>query len=366
MRIELNNIKKTFDKNLTVLDGISLTIEDKEFCVFLGPSGCGKTTLLRIIAGLEVADSGDIYFDGKLMNNILPKDREIGMVFQNYALYPHLNVYDNIAFPMKIAKMKKQEIASNVKKISNMLELTNYLSHKPKQLSGGQRQRVALGRAIAKNPSVFLFDEPLSNLDAKLRSSMRSELVNIHNKIGATSIYVTHDQIEAMTMADKIVLLNQGKIQQVASPNEIYHKPANLFVATFIGSPQINLFHGILKIKDNEMFIEDEKRKFFTFENLNFLNDFINKKISIGIRPENISYEKAIQESIEINGIVNFIEYLGNETIVHFSYQNSVYTMRTQVKVNFEENEQIKLFLNLNSFIFFNENGYNIKVNDGI
>ena len=366
MRIELNNIKKTFDKKIIVLDGISLEIDDKEFCVFLGPSGCGKTTLLRIIAGLEMPDSGDIFFNGKLMNDVLPKDRQIGMVFQNYALYPHLNVFDNIAFPMKIAKMKKNVIASNVEKISNLLELNDYLLHKPKQLSGGQRQRVALGRAIAKNPSVFLFDEPLSNLDAKLRSSMRSELVKIHNQISATSIYVTHDQIEAMTMADKIVLLNQGKIQQVASPNEIYHKPANLFVATFIGSPQINLFNGVLKLVNDRMLIEDDQREILSFRKLNSLNDSIDKKISIGIRPENISYEQTSLESIEINAVVNFIEYLGNESIVHFSYLDHVYTIRTQDKVNFKENEQIKLYLNLKNFIFFNENGNNIEVYDGI
>ncbi len=362
MKIELVNINKSFIKNLNVLNDISLSIEDKEFCVFLGPSGCGKTTLLRIIAGLESLDSGEIYFDGKLINDTLPKERQIGMVFQNYALYPHLNVFDNIAFPMKISKMKKRDIRINVLRIAKMLELTDYLNNKPKQLSGGQRQRVAVGRAIAKNPQVFLFDEPLSNLDAKLRSTMRSEIVKIHSQIAATSIYVTHDQVEAMTMADKIVLLNKGEIQQVATPMEIYHKPSNLFVATFIGSPQINLFEGILQSNQENLVIRNQNVDVFSFPKLDFLINFINQKITIGIRPENISYLKNNSSPIIISAVVNFIEYLGNETIINFSFQNKIYTMRTQDKVNFQENEEIKLFLNLEYFLYFNEVGNNIKV----
>jgi len=362
LKIELVNINKSFTKNLNVLNDISLSIEDKEFCVFLGPSGCGKTTLLRIIAGLESLDSGEIYFDGKLINDTLPKERQIGMVFQNYALYPHLNVFDNIAFPMKISKMKKRDIRINVLRIAKMLELTDYLNNKPKQLSGGQRQRVAVGRAIAKNPQVFLFDEPLSNLDAKLRSTMRSEIVKIHSQIAATSIYVTHDQIEAMTMADKIVLLNKGEIQQVATPMEIYHKPSNLFVATFIGSPQINLFEGILQSNQEHMVISNQNVDVFSFPKLDFLMNFINQKITIGIRPENISYLKNNSNPIIIDAVVNFIEYLGNETIINFSFQNKIYTMRTQDKVNFQENEEIKLFLNPEYFLYFNEVGNNIKV----
>ncbi|MCE5305109.1 ABC transporter ATP-binding protein [bacterium] len=362
MKIELVNINKSFTKNLNVLNDISLSIEDKEFCVFLGPSGCGKTTLLRIIAGLESLDSGEIYFDGKLINDTLPKERQIGMVFQNYALYPHLNVFDNIAFPMKISKMKKRDIRINVLRIAKMLELTDYLNNKPKQLSGGQRQRVAVGRAIAKNPQVFLFDEPLSNLDAKLRSTMRSEIVKIHSQIAATSIYVTHDQVEAMTMADKIVLLNKGEIQQVATPMEIYHKPSNLFVATFIGSPQINLFEGILQSNQEHLVINNQNVDVFSFPKLDFLMNLINQKITIGIRPENISYLKNNSNPIIINAVVNFIEYLGNETIVNFSFQNKIYTMRTQDKVNFQENEEIKLFLNPEYFLYFNEVGNNIKV----
>ncbi|HRS01664.1 MAG TPA: ABC transporter ATP-binding protein [Bacteroidota bacterium] len=361
LRIELTKISKSFNKNRKVLDDISLAIEDKEFCVFLGPSGCGKTTLLRIIAGLESPDAGEIYFDETLMNNVLPRDRQIGMVFQNYALYPHLNVFDNIAFPMKIAKMKKREIRSKVDRIADLLELSNFLSYKPKELSGGQRQRVALGRAIAKNPSVFLFDEPLSNLDAKLRSSMRSELVRIHKQIEATSIYVTHDQIEAMTMADKIAILNQGKIQQVATPTEIYHNPANIFVATFIGTPQINLFEGILKYENDIMMLEENHQNILTFPIMEILQNYINSKISIGVRPENISNIKTNPNAIGISALVNFIEYLGNETLIHFTYKNNNYTMRTQEKISFSENQQIQLYLDFNSFIFFNSNGNNIK-----
>jgi len=361
LRIELSKISKSFDKNKKVLDDISLAIEDKEFCVFLGPSGCGKTTLLRIIAGLESPDSGEISFDEMVLNNVLPKDRKIGMVFQNYALYPHLNVYDNIAFPMKIAKMKKQAIRSKVNRIADLLELSDYLSYKPKELSGGQRQRVALGRAIAKNPSVFLFDEPLSNLDAKLRSSMRSELVKIHKQIQATSVYVTHDQIEAMTMADKIAILNQGKIQQVATPTEIYHNPANIFVATFIGTPQINLFEGILKFANNSIILEENHQNILSFPKIDTLQNYTSNKISIGIRPEDISYIKTKPDTIEISASVNFIEYLGNETLIHFSYKNNNYTMRTQEKISFSENQRIQLYLDFNSFIFFNSNGNNIK-----
>ena len=240
--VKLEGVKKIYDNAVTAVHSFDLEIADKEFIVLVGPSGCGKSTTLRMIAGLEDISAGDLLIDGVRVNDVAPKDRDIAMVFQSYALYPHMSVYDNMAFALKLRKMDPKEIDRRVREAAEILDLGPYLDRRPKELSGGQMQRVALGRAIVRNAKLFLMDEPLSNLDAKLRVQMRSEIVRIHEQIGATTIYVTHDQTEAMTMATKIVVMSKGWVQQIGTPKEIYNNPKNIFVATFIGSPAMNIF----------------------------------------------------------------------------------------------------------------------------
>lgn len=274
------NINKIYDNNVQAVFDFNLEVKDKEFIVFVGPSGCGKSTTLRMVAGLEEITSGDLYIDDKLVNNLEPKDRDIAMVFQNYALYPHMTVYENMAFSLKLKKIPRDEIARRVEEAANILGLSQYLNRKPKALSGGQRQRVALGRAIVRHPKVFLMDEPLSNLDAKLRVQMRTEIAKIHKKVGATTIYVTHDQTEAMTMASRIVVMKDGYVQQIGTPREVYNMPANVFVGGFIGSPAMNFFKG--KLSKNSFIITDENNQetkiILDKEKVKMLNDFIKDK----------------------------------------------------------------------------------------
>ena len=274
------NINKIYDNNVQAVCDFNLEVQDKEFIVFVGPSGCGKSTTLRMVAGLEEITSGDLYIDDKLVNNLEPKDRDIAMVFQNYALYPHMTVYENMAFSLKLKKIPRDEIARRVEEAANILGLSQYLNRKPKALSGGQRQRVALGRAIVRHPKVFLMDEPLSNLDAKLRVQMRTEIAKIHKKVGATTIYVTHDQTEAMTMASRIVVMKDGYVQQIGTPREVYNMPANVFVGGFIGSPAMNFFKG--KLSKNSFIITDENNQetkiVLDKEKVKMLNDFIKDK----------------------------------------------------------------------------------------
>ena len=300
--VEYINIKKNFG-SVEVLKDINLNIGNQKFVVLLGPSGCGKTTLLRMTAGLETISSGEISIGGDIINNIHPRDRDIAMVFQNYALYPQMNVFDNIAFSLQIRKMASQEIKEKVEWAASVLNLTDFLNRTPKELSGGQRQRVAMGRALVRDPKVFLFDEPLSNLDAKLRAHMRLEIRKLHNQQNATTIYVTHDQIEAMTMADEIVIMNNGIIEQIATPNEIYEKPNNLFVADFIGTPAINLLEGVVtdksSIKLNSQDIPHSKK--------NVLN---NQSVVYGIRPTDV----IIDPSSNIKAEVVLVETTGSET----------------------------------------------------
>ena len=270
------NINKIYDNNVQAVFDFNLEVQDKEFIVFVGPSGCGKSTTLRMVAGLEEITSGDLYIDDKLVNNLEPKDRDIAMVFQNYALYPHMTVYENMAFSLKLKKIPRDEIARRVEEAANILGLSQYLNRKPKALSGGQRQRVALGRAIVRHPKVFLMDEPLSNLDAKLRVQMRTEIAKIHKKVGATTIYVTHDQTEAMTMASRIVVMKDGYVQQIGTPREVYNMPANVFV----GGPAMNFFKG--KLSKNSFIITDENNQetkiVLDKEKVKILNDFIKDK----------------------------------------------------------------------------------------
>ncbi len=320
MKVELVNIGKKYEgrENFTIRH-IDLVIEDKDFCVILGPSGCGKSTLLRMIAGLNSITEGDLLFDGKRMNKVEPKDRDIAMVFQSYALYPHMTVYDNMAFSLKMRKERKTVIHERVLEAAELLQITDYLYSKPSEISGGQRQRVALGRAMVRKAGVFLLDEPLSNLDAKLREHMRVELVRLHKSLQTTSIYVTHDQTEAMTMASKIVLLDDGKVQQVGKPSEFYERPANLFVAGFIGSPTMNIFHGQIQEglfrADDDLFVveagEADREK---------LKDYEGKRVAMGIRSERFRAGEADKNQIKVK--VEVIEMLGKEQLLYCHFPN--------------------------------------------
>jgi multiple sugar transport system ATP-binding protein len=325
--VRLRGIKKQYGK-VAVIHGIDLDIEPGEFVVFVGPSGCGKTTLLRMIAGLEEISDGDLSITGERVNDLQPSQRGVAMVFQSYALYPHKTVYDNMAFGLKIAKVPKQEIERRVHEASEVLQITEYLKRLPKALSGGQRQRVAIGRAIVRDPKVFLFDEPLSNLDAALRTKMRVELKTLHRRLGATMIYVTHDQVEAMTLADKIVVLNKGRVEQVGAPLELYNKPASLFVAGFIGSPQMNFING-----------EFAKRYEAT---------------TIGVRPEHFR----VEEGGVITGILRHAEKLGNET---FAYVTAgplgEITARVDGTLNLEDGATISLGFDAEHLYRFDDAG---------
>lgn len=351
-RVELKNITKIYDKTETIKK-TSFNIEDKEFIVLVGPSGCGKSTILRMIAGLEEITSGEIYIGDRVVNNMHPKDRDIAMVFQNYALYPHMNVYENMAFGLKMRKFKKDVIDQRVKEAAKILDLTDYLARKPKQLSGGQRQRVALGRAIVRDPAVFLMDEPLSNLDAKLRVQMRSEIKKLHKKLQTTFIYVTHDQVEAMTMGDRIVVLNQGIIQQVDTPDMIYSKPENIFVASFIGSPAMNfvevdiISNNSLKIQDQYIQVDGEMVEIIKNNNLT------GKKATFGVRPEHFSTDFVGPRSIKITP--DLVEMLGSEKLIHFSISDKPLTAKIAPDVNAVAGEELSLSIDTSKCLLFNQ-----------
>ena len=333
----LKNVTKIYDRK-KVIDNIDLTINDKEFLVLVGPSGCGKSTILRMIAGLEDITKGEIYIDNIKVNDIKPRDRDIAFVFQSYALYPHMTVRENIAFGLKMRKVPKPEIEKKVKEAAEILDLGEYLDRKPKQLSGGQRQRVALGRAIVRNPKVFLMDEPLSNLDAKLRVQMRSEIKKLHKKLNATFIYVTHDQTEALTMGDRIVVLNNGLIQQAAEPEVVYNDPANIFVAGFIGSVQMNFINAFA----------DGSRLSFAGITKDFEHDFTGKKeITLGVRPEKMICGGDIKLTVK----VEMVELLGSEKIVWFTLDGK----KCSAKLNSEYviNEIIELSINKSDIYLF-------------
>jgi len=318
--LSLKNIYKTYPNGFEAVKDFNLDIEDKEFIIFVGPSGCGKTTTLRMIAGLEDITDGELEIDGKVVNDIDPKDRDIAMVFQNYALYPHMTVYDNMAFGLKLRKAPKAEIDKQVRKAAKILDLESLLDRKPKMLSGGQRQRVAMGRAIVRNPKVFLMDEPLSNLDAKLRVQMRIEIAKLHESLGATIIYVTHDQTEAMTLGTRIVVMKDGWVQQVDSPQNLYSKPCNLFVAGFIGSPQMNFFDTLCTVKDGKVVLElGENKIVLPEEKGKALIDggYEGKTVVMGIRPENIYDAKEPAAENVFSAPVNVYELLGAEVYLY-------------------------------------------------
>ncbi len=347
--IELKNIEKSFGTN-KVINRFDIKISDGEFIVLVGPSGCGKSTLLRMISGLESVDVGEIYLDNKLINNLIPSKREIAMVFQSYALYPHMDVFENMAFGLKMEKIPKNEISQKVNNAAATLQIEDLLKRKPKQLSGGQRQRVAIGRAITRNPKVFLFDEPLSNLDAALRSEMRVEISKLHKKLKTNIIYVTHDQIEAMTLADRIVVLNKGIIEQFGTPNEIYNDPNNIFVAEFIGSPKMN----IIKINKEKIFnsntIELFKNK-ITFENFKFKDD-----IYLGIRPEDISIKD--DREIKLDVKVDLVENLGFEKIIYTKLSETQIIIKSSAEIS---NQLLKISFSKDKVLFFDINKNRIR-----
>ncbi len=352
MKVELKNVGKKYEgrENFTIRN-IDLEIEDKEFCVILGPSGCGKSTLLRMIAGLNSITEGELLFNGKLMNKVAPSDRDIAMVFQSYALYPHMTVYDNMAFSLKMKKERKEVIHERVLEAANVLQIEDYLYNRPSDISGGQRQRVALGRAMVRKPGVFLMDEPLSNLDAKLREHMRVELVRLHKKLGTTSIYVTHDQTEAMTMATKIVLLDNGKIQQVGKPDEFYTKPANLFVARFIGSPTINTFKGKMTnkkfVSDSGLIVVEPKE-----EDAILLEAYDGKEVYMGIRSERFLSEK--QDKNSFKATIEVIENLGKEMILYTELEDKTpCTMSVPGHFEYHEDETHNFTFDTDALHFF-------------
>lgn len=357
--LTLKHIDKVYDNHVQAVFDFNLEIKDKEFIVFVGPSGCGKSTTLRMIAGLEDITKGEFTIDGKLMNDVEPKDRDIAMVFQSYALYPHMSVYDNMAFGLKLKKVPKDEIDKRVHDAAKVLEIEPYLDRKPKALSGGQRQRVALGRAIVRNAKVFLMDEPLSNLDAKLRVQMRSEIIKLHERIGATTIYVTHDQTEAMTMASRIVVMKAGYIQQIGTPKEIYNNPANMFVAGFIGAPATNFLEGTY---ENECFIcngqKIELPKMFKEP----MKAYEGKPVIMGIRPEDLHGEGIVAETYptaHFNFYVDVSELLGHEFILHGKFGKQMLQAKVAARLEARPHEEIDLTMDLSKVHFFDPESEN-------
>lgn len=332
-RLKIQNLTKSFGAN-TVIRNVSLDVSDGEFCILLGPSGCGKSTILKLIAGLEQQDGGEIYIGDREVSELTPRERDVAMVFQSYALYPHMTVYDNMAFSLKMKKTPRQETEKKVKDAAALLEIGGLLGRKPKELSGGQRQRVAIGRAIVRDPKLFLFDEPLSNLDAKLRTAMRVELAKLHQKLKTTVIYVTHDQTEAMTLGQKIVLLKDGEIQQTGSPADMYERPENLFVASFIGSPQINTIDGIVRVAGDKM--QFESPSFSVDIADEGLREYSGKEITIGIRPESL-----IPGAGPLACRIEVVERLGSETIIYALAGNARITARAPADFEKSRDDEI-------------------------
>ena len=336
-KVELKGIGKIYDGGVRAVTNANIVVEDKEFVVFVGPSGCGKSTTLRMVAGLEDISEGELYIDGKYVNDVPPKDRDIAMVFQNYALYPHMTVYDNMAFGLKIRKMDKAEIERRVTDAARILDIEKLLDRKPKALSGGQRQRVAVGRAIVRNPKVFLFDEPLSNLDAKLRVQMRAEISDLHHRLDATMIYVTHDQIEAMTMSDKIVVMKDGLVQQIGSPLYLYNHPYNKFVAGFIGTPPMNFLSVKVIEKGGKLVVDEGSFEITpTDDQAKKLKDYLGKEVYFGIRPEDLIYQKSPAAHNNLQMKVSVIEPLGADTHLHLLTKTQSVVAVTEPEYKFQ------------------------------
>jgi multiple sugar transport system ATP-binding protein len=343
-KVELKGISKVYEGNVRAVDNANITVEDKEFVVFVGPSGCGKSTTLRMVAGLEDITEGELYIDGELMNDVPPKDRNIAMVFQNYALYPHMTVYENMAFGLRIRKIDKAEIDRRVHEAAKILDIEKFLERKPKALSGGQRQRVAVGRAIVRNPKVFLFDEPLSNLDAKLRVQMRVELSDLHHRLNATMIYVTHDQVEAMTMANKIVVMKDGKVQQTGSPLFLYNHPVNKFVAGFIGSPPMNFLTVKVAEKDGSIVLDEGSFQVRPAgEHIPYLQKYAGREIYFGIRPEDLGCADSAGAENAMKVKITVVEPLGADIHLWLTTETQPLVARTEPHHTFKVGESTSL-----------------------
>lgn len=355
----LKDVYKRYDGGVIAVSEFNLNIKDKEFVILVGPSGCGKSTTLRMIAGLEEITAGEIYIGDKLVNDVQPKDRDIAMVFQNYALYPHMSVFDNMAFGLKLRKTPKEEIKRRVTEAARVLEIEHLLDRKPKALSGGQRQRVALGRAIVRDPKVFLMDEPLSNLDAKLRVQMRIEITKLHQKLQTTIIYVTHDQTEAMTMGTRIVVMKDGFIQQVDPPTALYQRPVNTFVAGFIGMPPMNFFNVTLIKKNGDFYLTQEgslEIKLPKDKVSDVLNEYVEKEIVMGVRPEAILSEPedvAQSQDTSFNSLVEVVEMLGSETLLYLNIDGMTATARVSPLYSIKAGESCKLAIDGNRIHLF-------------
>ena len=353
--LKIEDLSKNFGST-EVLKKINLEIDEGNFLVLLGPSGCGKSTLLNIIAGLETINEGNVYIDDYNVSRVEPKDRNIAMVFQSYALYPSMNVKENMIFGLKQAKTSKEKIEEQLKKVSSFLQVDSLLERKPSQLSGGQRQRVAIGRALVREPRIFLFDEPLSNLDAKLRVEMRREIKKLHQQLKTTVVYVTHDQTEAMSLGTKIAIMNHGVIQQNDTPENIYNKPSNTFVADFIGSPSMNLIKGNLKQNsDNVSFIAEGSNLEIPIKHYDFKNksELSNNEVYFGIRPEHIYFKKLNEDDLEINLRADLSEYIGHEQIVTFNFSNQEILAKFPSTINVELNKETKLYVDLTQVSLF-------------
>lgn len=359
--LQLKNIYKTYPGGFTAVKDFNLDIEDKEFVILVGPSGCGKSTTLRMIAGLEEISDGELYIGDKLVNDVAPKDRDIAMVFQNYALYPHMTVFENMAFGLKLRKVPKDEIKRKVHEAAQILDIEHLLDRKPKALSGGQRQRVALGRAIVREPKVFLMDEPLSNLDAKLRVQMRTEIGKLHKRLQTTFIYVTHDQTEAMTMGSRIVVMKDGIVQQVDSPANLYTNPCNVFVAGFIGSPQMNMLAAKLELRDDGAYLINDNMNIKLPEGKGKrpeLQEYNGKEILVGIRPEDIHDEEAFLSSMADSTVsvsVELTEMMGAETFLYLKLGETQMTARVNPRTNAQHGDNIKVAFDTNKLHLFDK-----------
>lgn len=360
--VVLKNVTKKFG-NFSAVENFNLRVPDGEFIVLLGPSGCGKTTTLRIIAGLEDPTEGEIYIRDKLVNDVPPKDRDIAMVFQNYALYPHMNVYQNISFGLQLRKTPKDIIDKKVKEVANMLGLESLLHRKPKELSGGQRQRVALARAIVRDPKVYLMDEPLSNLDAKLRAQTRGELIKLHNTLNVTTVYVTHDQVEAMTLGNRIVVMNKGLIQQIGRPKDVFDHPQNKFVAGFVGTPPMNFFEASIKREEHNIYanVKDTELKLMK-EQVKILesSDLKSKDAILGIRPKDFYTKEDIGTTIpenfqKIEAQIDFIELMGSETFIHFKLDDTLAIARASASQDYHIGQKIELFVDMKNTHLFDK-----------
>ncbi len=357
--IRFENVSKIYSDKTVAVDNINLNIKDKEFVVLVGPSGCGKSTTLRMLVGLEDISKGKLYIDDKCVNKLPPKDRNIAIVFQNYALYPHMTAYENLSFGLKIKKIKKKEIHKRVMKAAEILDIEDLLQKKPKLMSGGQKQRVAIGRAIVREPKIFLFDEPLSNLDAKLRVQMRIEIEKLYQRLKTTVVYVTHDQVEAMTLGDRIVVMDKGKIQQIGTPKNLYLHPDNLFVARFIGTPPMNIIKGEIISENNVLkFNDDSKELKVNLPTDSTLKNYINKKILMGIRSEDIEYKANVDDGnfVTLKKKILFIEQLGHEIYVYFQLQNKQQISRIKSDNSVRKGEEIDFSFNIEKMYFFDDN----------